>query len=151
MGMLTDFNFADNAQFIIPFFMYALSILITFSVRQFDFVYLWTRDIPRLGSEFCKIACALILGAFALGLSSTPLRNSWLGRRADHDVLGALMLALFVALFVGSYSCFYKIEGKRTWRSEMTVFRWLACWVAGQSFGLVAIWIATSALSRKSP
>jgi hypothetical protein len=143
--MLNHLNFTENARFIIPLFMYAMSLLIALSIRR-DIVHLWTRDLPRLGSEFCKIACALFLGALALGFSFPPLNKSWLGRRADREALSALVLVLLVVLFTLSYSCLFAIEGKRTWRGEMKLFPWLAGWLASQSFGLMAIWIAIRAL-----
>jgi hypothetical protein len=125
--------------------MYTMSLSISFSIRR-DFVHLWIRELPRLGTEFCKIACALLLGAFALGFSSPPLNTSWLGRRTDREALGALFLVLFIVLFALSYSCLFAIEGKRTWRGEMKLFPWLAGWLASQSLGLMAIWIAIRVL-----
>ena len=143
--MLAKFNFSENARFVIPIFMYLISLLVAFGIRR-DFVYLFTRDVPRLGGEFCKIACALFLGAFALGFTSPALIKSWLGQRTDREVLGPLVLVLFVVFFFLSYSCLYVIEGKRPWRGEMKVLPWLGVWLVNQSFGVMAILIAIRAL-----
>src|SRR5260370_34679982 len=115
MTFIQQFDFKQIARVVMPFFMYVISLLATVLMR-WDAGYFFLRDLPRVGSELCKIACALILGAIALGLNSAPLKSSWLGSRSDADVLAALLLALFTALFGVSYRCFSAIEGRKIWR-----------------------------------
>jgi hypothetical protein len=144
MRSLADFDFKQNARFVIPLFMYGLS-LIGAIVARFDFRHFFSREVPRVGSELCKIACALMLGTIALGLKSEPLRDSPLGKRPDSDFLAASMLFIFTLLFFLSYKCFSVVEGRVIWREEKSFGNWaafLVSYVVGQVCGLWALFEA---------
>jgi hypothetical protein len=128
--------------------MYGLSLLVTI-VARFDLGHFFLREVPRIGSELCKIACALMLGAMALGLKSEPLKDSALGKRQDSDLAAALLLVFFTALFFLSYKCFCAVEGRAIWREQRKVGRWISYvmgWTAAQGFGVYALLVAVSNL-----
>lgn len=148
MTLFADFDFKQNARFVIPCFMYGISLLGTI-VARFDLSHFFLREVPRVGSELCKIACALVLGAIALGLKSDPLKDSILGKRPDSDLAAALLLALFTALFFVSYKSFCAVEGRVIWREERKFGRWVSYimgWTAAQGFGVFALLVAVASL-----
>ena len=148
MTLLDSFDFKQNARFVIPFFMYGISLAATI-VARFDMGHFFLQEVPRVGSELCKIASALVLGAVALGLKSQPLKDSILGRRADSDFAAMLLLALFILLFFVSYRCFCFVEGRKIWREEKKFGHWLSYvlgWTAAQGFGVFALLVAVSSL-----
>jgi hypothetical protein len=148
MTIVDNFDFRQNLRFVIPCFMYGLSLLVTI-VARFDLGHFFLREVPRIGSELCKIACALMLGAMALGLKSEPLKDSALGKRQDSDLAAALLLVFFTALFFLSYKCFCAVEGRAIWREQRKVGRWISYvmgWTAAQGFGVYALLVAVSNL-----
>lgn len=145
LDVIKNIDFARNTRFVIPFALYVFTFVAAFAIRR-DWGYLWSRDVARLGSEFCKIACALLLGSIALGFDSEPLARSWIGKMNDRALWCSLLLLGFFTLFFISYASFYEIEGKRPWRREMKYLPWLIGWIIGQGSGLAAIWYAIKAL-----
>jgi hypothetical protein len=133
--ILNAIDFSKNAKFFIPMFMYAVGVAISLVIRGLDWGHLFTRELPRLGSELCKMACALLLGAIALGLGSIPLCNSPLGRRSDCYIVSSFILIVLVVLFLISYRCSYAIEGRRPWRGEIHPLSFSGIWLAGQAIG----------------
>ncbi len=128
--------------------MYGISLVGTI-VARFDAGHFFLRELPRVGSELCKIASALVLGAVALGLKSEPLKDSVLGRRPDSDFAAMLLLVLFILLFFVSYKCFCFVEGRMIWREEKKFGGWVSYmlgWAAAQGFGVIALLVAAASL-----
>jgi hypothetical protein len=146
--LFADFDFKQNARFVIPCFMYGISLLGSI-VARFDLGHFVFNELPRVGSELCKIACALVLGAIALGLKSEPLKESSLGKRPDSDLAAALLLVLFTVLFFVSYRSFCAVEGRAIWREEKKLgsrVLYIMCWTAAEGFGVFALLVAVSSL-----
>lgn len=138
MTVNDEFNLRDHAWITIPLSVYFLTSLTALFIRR-DFGHYVTRDLPRMGSEFCKISCAILLGAIAVGLDSSQFRDTWLGRRPDATLMAVFMLLMIILFFMASFLCSFLIEGRKAWKGEVTWRRWILALIGSQTLGLLQL------------
>jgi len=146
---MNQFNLSDHAWIAVPLSVYVLTTATALFIRRSP-GYLLTHDLPRMGSEFCKISCAVLLGAMAIGLDSYQFKNSWLGKQPNAPFTGAMMLLMIFGFFMASFACFYVIEGRNVLRREVTWPRWVFAVLGGQVLGLVQLGFVFLTLKGRS-
>jgi hypothetical protein len=146
---MDNFNLKDHAWIAIPLSVYILTSLTALFIRR-DLSHYFTRDLPRMGSEFCKISCAILLAAIAIGLDSYQFRETWLGKRPDAVLMAALMLVMIIVVFMASFLCSYTIEGRNVLRAEVTWRRWFFAFFGGQALGLLQLGLVFITLKGRS-
>lgn len=131
-------NITDHAWLAIPICVWFLTSLVQVGVRR-DAWHFFTKDFPRIGSEFCKIALTIMLGAIAIELRSPQFSSSMLAKNSSPLLLTLLTLFIIVFFFL-SFVCFHVVEGKRPrWRprrDEISWPGWLFKVALAEAFGI---------------
>lgn len=142
---------AEHAWLVVPLSVWLLTSVLQIVARgeSLDF---FTKDFPRMGSEFCKIALTIMLGAMAVEVRSPVFTHSWLAAIYSPLLLTLLCLAILVCFFV-SFKCFRGIEGLRPrWNprvGEITWKRWLFSLIVAEAFGVGPLAFVIYSLERR--
>jgi hypothetical protein len=151
---MNGFNIKQVAWAVIPIFIYVIKLIFVGALRRNDFSYFKSREIPRMGSEFCMITTAILLGAIALGLDSIAFKGSWLSNYPSRDIVAILMIMGVIGFFAWSYICFMSIEGKLPARKrylpsedKISAWRWFLMVLVSQTLGLFPLGIVILSLT----